>query len=36
MAAGVTEKLWDLSDMAALLDKPAPAKRGPYKKRATA
>jgi hypothetical protein len=33
MAAGVTEKLCDPSDMAALLDKPAPAKRGPYKKR---
>jgi IS1 family transposase len=36
MAAGVTEKLWDLSDMAALLDKPAPAKRGPYKKKVAA
>ena len=32
MAAGVTDKLWGLEDMAALLDKPAPAKRGPYKK----
>ena len=34
MAAGVTDKLWDLEDMAALLDKLAPAKRGPYKKKA--
>jgi hypothetical protein len=33
MAAGVTDKLWDLEDMAALLEKQAPAKRGPYKKR---
>jgi hypothetical protein len=29
----VSDKLWDLEDMAALLDKAAPAKRGPYKKR---
>jgi hypothetical protein len=28
MAAGVTEKLWDLSDMAKLLEKEAPATRG--------
>lgn len=34
MAAGVTDKLWGLEDMAALLDRQAPAKRGPYKKRA--
>lgn len=33
MAAGVTDKLWGLEDMAALLDKSAPAKRGPYRKR---
>ena len=32
MAAGVTDKLWELKDMAALLEKAAPAKRGPYKK----
>lgn len=34
MAAGVTDKLWDLEDMAALPDKQAPAKRGPYTKKA--
>ena len=34
MASGVTDKLWDLEDLAALLDKQAPAKRGTYKKRA--
>jgi len=34
MAAGVTDKLWDLKDMAALLEKQAPAKRGTYKKQA--
>jgi hypothetical protein len=35
MAAGVTDKPWDLEDMAALLDKQAPTKRGPYQKKAT-
>lgn len=34
MAAGVTDKLWGLEDMAALLERQAPAKRGTYKKRA--
>ena len=34
MAAGVTDKLWGLEDMAALLEKQAPAKRGSYKKKA--
>lgn len=34
MAAGVTDKLWDLEDMATLLEKQAPAKRGSNKKRA--
>jgi IS1 family transposase len=33
MAAGVTTTLWSLEDMAKMLDKPAPAKRGPYKKK---
>ncbi len=35
MAAGVTSKLWDISDMIAVLDAylPEPKKRGPYKKR---
>lgn len=35
MAAGVTGKLWELSDMVAMIDaaSPEPAKRGPYKKR---
>ena len=36
MAAGITERLWSLEDIVAKMDKlaPAPAKRGPYKKRA--
>jgi hypothetical protein len=36
MAAGVTERLWEVSDIVALLEaiEPKPAKRGPYKKRA--
>ena len=36
MAAGVSEKLWSLEDMVALIEarEPAPKKRGPYKKRA--
>ena len=35
MAAGVTDRLWSLEDLVAKLDAmmPAPAKRGPYKKR---
>ena len=33
MAAGVTQTLWSLEDMAKLLEMQAPAKRGPYKKR---
>ena len=33
MAAGVTGKLWELGDIVAMIDaRPAPAKRGPYKK----
>ena len=34
MAAGVTEKLWEVRDIVAMIDaaEPAPAKRGPYKK----
>lgn len=36
MAAGLTDKLWSLEDMVALIEarEPAPKKRGPYKKRA--
>ena len=34
MAAGVSQKLWEVSDIVALLDADAkPKKRGPYKKR---
>ncbi len=36
MAAGITDKLWSLEDIAERIEAaaPAPAKRGPYKKRA--
>lgn len=33
MAAGVSKKLWDISDIAALVPDPVPTKRGPYKKK---
>ncbi|MDR6833598.1 hypothetical protein J2X44_000403 [Sphingopyxis sp. BE259] len=35
MAAGITDRLWSLEDVVAKIDElaPAPAKRGPYKKR---
>jgi IS1 family transposase len=37
MAAGVTDRLWTVDDIVALVaeNEPPPAKRGPYKKRAT-
>jgi hypothetical protein len=36
MAAGVTDRLWEVSDIVALLqaNETKPAKRGPYKKQA--
>jgi hypothetical protein len=36
MAAGVSDQLWEVSDIVALLEaaEPKPGKRGPYKKRA--
>jgi hypothetical protein len=35
MAAGLTDRLWDIEDLVAMVDvdEPAPKKRGPYKKR---
>ncbi|KQT56153.1 transposase [Methylobacterium sp. Leaf456] len=37
MAAGVSDRLWSMEDVAALVEAaaPTPSKRGPYKKRAT-
>jgi hypothetical protein len=36
MAAGLTDKLWSMSDLAVMVDDalPKPGKRGPYKKKA--
>jgi hypothetical protein len=38
MAAAITDKLWSVEDIAALvkLSEPKPGKRGPYKKRIAA
>ena len=35
MEAGLTDRLWDIADLVALIDanEPSPTKRGPYKKR---
>lgn len=37
MAAGVSDRFWEMSDIVALIDaaQPVPAKRSPYKKRAS-
>jgi hypothetical protein len=37
MAAGVSARLWEVSDIVALLEasEPKPGKRGPYKKRSS-
>jgi hypothetical protein len=36
MAAGVTDHVWSVADILSMIEaaEPAPAKRGPYKKRA--
>jgi len=36
MEAGLTDRLWDIADLVAIIDanKEAPKKRGPYKKKA--
>jgi hypothetical protein len=36
MAAGVTDHAWDVADIVSIIEaaEPAPAKRGPYRKRA--
>jgi hypothetical protein len=38
MAAGITDKLWSVEDIVALVEavEPKPGKRGPYKKRVAA
>lgn len=38
MAAGVSDRLWEVSDIVTLLEavEPKPGKRGPYKKRTAA
>ena len=38
MAAGITDKLWSVEDIVALVEasEPKPSKRGPYKKRIAA
>jgi hypothetical protein len=33
MEAGISDHVWDIEELVALLPEPKPAKRGPYKKR---
>jgi hypothetical protein len=36
MASGIETRLWSMEDISMLMDRPAPAKRGSYKKKTAA